>query len=80
MGILLAFLVGWAAGAKAGPSGFEELVTAARTVKDSEEFAALLTIGRTHLANSLQGLSKLVSGETALPQPLDQLDPVEHQT
>lgn len=80
MGVLLAFLVGWAVGAKAGPSGFDEVVDAARTVKDSEEFGALVAITRTHLAGSLSGLSKLLSGETTLPDAADLLEQVQHLT
>lgn len=80
MGVLLAFFVGWAVGAKAGPKGFDEVGAALKTVKDSEEFEALLAIARTHLASTLHELSKLVSGETPVPEPTDLLDRVQRLT
>jgi len=80
MGVLLAFLVGWAAGAKAGAKGFREVTEAVRTVKDSDEFAALVAITREHVASSLREMSKLVSGETSLPEPTDLLERVQRMT
>jgi hypothetical protein len=80
MGIVLAFLVGWAVGAKAGPAGFEEVAAAARTVKDSEEFEALVALTRSHLARALSEVGKLVSGETAPPDPGDLLERVQRLT
>ncbi|MGB8652661.1 MAG: hypothetical protein WCD35_18585 [Mycobacteriales bacterium] len=77
MGVLLAFFVGWTAGAKAGSKGFDEVVDALKTVKESEEFAALVAIARTQLAGSLRELSKLVSGERPAPDPVDLLDRVQ---
>jgi len=80
MGVLLAFFVGWTVGAKAGPKGFEEVVDALRTVRDSEEFAALVVITRAHAASALGGLSRLVSGETPMPEPADLLGRVQRLT
>ena len=80
MGVVLAFLVGWTVGAKAGPTGFEEVSAAVRTVKDSEEFEALLAITRTHVARALREVSKLVSGETPAPAPADLLERVQRLT
>jgi hypothetical protein len=80
MGVLVAFFVGWAVGAKAGPKGFQEVVDAARTVKDSEEFGALLSISRQHAAGALQELGKLLSGESSAPHPGDLLERVQRLT
>lgn len=80
MGALLAFLVGWSVGAKAGPAGFEEVVAAAKTVQQSDEFAALLSVARSHLADSLVALGRLVSGESPLPPTADLLEQVQRLT
>lgn len=80
MGVLFAFFVGWAAGAKAGPKGFQEVTEAVKTVKDSEEFEALVAISRHHVATAFRELSKLLSGETAVPDPIDLLSRVQRLT
>ena len=80
MGVLLAFFVGWAAGSKSGPKGFQEFSEAVKTVKESEEFAAFLALSRTHAASALHELSKLLSGETAAPNPVELLDRVQRLT
>jgi hypothetical protein len=77
MGVLLAFLVGWSVGAKAGPSGFEDVVEAAKAVRASQEFSALLAVVRTHTADSLAALGKVVSGETPMPEAGDLLAQVQ---
>lgn len=76
MGALFAFFVGWAVGAKAGPKGYQEVLDAAKTVKESEEFGAFLAIARTHLAASLHELSTMVSGESPRPDPADLMERV----
>lgn len=65
MGALLGFLVGWTVGARAGPAQYKEVVDAARAVRQSEEFSALLGITRSHLASALGELSRLVAGTSA---------------
>lgn len=80
MGVLLAFFAGWAAGAKVGNKGYNEVVAAVKTVQQSEEFASLLVIGRSQCASALKALSKLVSGEEALPAPADLLERVQRLT
>ncbi len=80
MGVLFAFFVGWSVGAKAGSQGFQEVADAVKTVKDSEEFASLLAITRTHVSSALHELSKLMSGETPLPDPVNLLERVQQLT
>lgn len=48
MGALIAFLVGWTVGAKSGPEGQREVVSAAREVLASDELAALTAAVRKH--------------------------------
>lgn len=77
MGIVLAFLVGWTAGTQAGPKGYTEVVAALKSVRESEEFAALLEISRHHLSTALREVSKMISGEIAAPAPIDLLERVQ---
>jgi hypothetical protein len=49
MGTLFGFVVGYIVGARAGSQGFEEVVDALRTVRDSEEFQALGEVVRSHV-------------------------------
>jgi len=72
--------VGWSVGAKAGVKGFDEVVDAMRTVKESEEFAALVMVARSHAAAAIQEVGKLMSGETALPESTDLLERVQRLT
>jgi GTP1/Obg family GTP-binding protein len=48
MGILLAFLAGWATANRASRDSHEEVVTALKAVRDSEEMAALAKALRAH--------------------------------
>jgi hypothetical protein len=79
MGALLGFFVGWAVGSKAGPKRFQEVVSAAREVQQSEEFGALVQISRAHLASALQELSRLVSA-TEEPGPDDLVNRVRRMS
>jgi hypothetical protein len=48
MGILFAFFVGWRLGARGGEQGYEEVVTALKDVRDSDEFGTLIAVARNH--------------------------------
>ena len=61
MELLLAFAIGWAAGAKGGESGFREVVDAARELRRSEEFRALMGAKKAHLASGLRTLSDVLN-------------------
>jgi hypothetical protein len=63
MGVVLAFVVGYLVGARAGQQGFDDLATSARAVRESEEFRALLGAARSHLSSTFGELSRLVSEE-----------------
>ena len=80
MGVLLAFFVGWSVGAKAGAEGFDDVIDAMRRVKDSEEFAALVMVARSHAAATLQQVGRLMSGETPMPDSTDLLERVQRLT
>ncbi|HLI54511.1 MAG TPA: hypothetical protein VKU88_09300 [Acidimicrobiales bacterium] len=66
MELLLAFAIGWAVGAKGGEQGFREVVEAARELRRSEEFAALVDAFRRHLAGTLKALAEAL-GDSSRP-------------
>lgn len=49
MGTLFGFAVGYVIGARAGSEGFQEVVDALRTVRESEEAEAFVRVLRDHL-------------------------------
>lgn len=55
MGILVAFFAGWVTCARGGQTA-EEVVDAAKAVRESEEVAALLAALRQHAGHSLTRL------------------------
>jgi hypothetical protein len=61
MEILLAFAIGYAAGAKAGEQNFSDVVDAARAVRQSEEFHALIDALRAHAAATLRAIADVLS-------------------
>lgn len=63
MGILLALAVGYVAGAKAGPHGFEEIRSAVQTIRESDEVAALLAALRSHAGYALREFSDLLNDD-----------------
>jgi hypothetical protein len=69
MGVFFAFVVGWAMGSRGGEQGYEEVVTALKDVRDSDEFATLLGALRVHAGYLLrQAADWLESTESNAPQ------------
>jgi len=66
MGIVLAFIVGYAVGARAGQEGYEDLTSSMRAVRDSEEFHGLLRAVRAHAGATLRELSVRLEGDQTL--------------
>ena len=58
MGTLFGFVVGYIVGARAGSQGFDEVVDALRTVRDSEEFQAMVEIARSHLKGTVANVGQ----------------------
>ena len=80
MGLLLVFAVGYVMGSRAAGETLEEVVDAANSIRESDEFKGLLIAVRAHAAHSLRGLATIVdrSGEPpAEPEaPIDLLERV----
>lgn len=65
MGTLFGFAVGYIVGARAGNEGFDDVVEALRTIRESEEFRALLEITRSHLRGTVANVGGwLASAQT----------------
>ena len=64
---LAEFAAGWALGAKAGETHFEEVVEAGKNVAHSQEVADLVHAVRSHVGYSLKALGGLVMGDEAEP-------------
>lgn len=67
MGLLLAVAVGYALGARAGHRGFDELVASIKTIRDSEEFHAMLAAARSHAGHVLQEAADLLGHKAGAP-------------
>ena len=77
MGVL-EFGAGWALGAKAGETHFDEVLEAGKGVLHSQEVADLVHALRSHVGYSLKALGGLVMGDEEEPKGDDLLDIVRH--
>lgn len=78
MGIVTAFLLGYLVGANAGREGYEEVITAAKAVRDSAEFDGLLRAVRSHASSTLSELGARLGADAGkLSSPLTLLDRVQ---
>jgi hypothetical protein len=75
---LVEFAAGWALGAKAGESHFEEVVETTKNLVHSQEVTDLLHALRSHVGYSLKELGGLVMGDESDPSGDDLLDIVRH--
>jgi hypothetical protein len=66
MGIVLAFAVGYIVGANSGQDSYREVLDSLRAVRESEEFAGLVSAMRAHFSASLRQLADVVD-DTAAP-------------
>jgi hypothetical protein len=73
VGILVAFAVGYALGARAGTEGLEEVTASIRVLRESEEFEALVSALRSYLSHALQELGESLAPESQRPQTVTDL-------
>jgi hypothetical protein len=73
MGILLVFAAGYVMGARAGGESLDEVISAMRTIRDSDEFNDLVRALRSHAAHSLRGLATMM--EDGREQVVDRTSP-----
>lgn len=67
MEALLAFYFGWSMGARSGAHGMEELNAALVSLRESEEFAALIVALRAHAAFIIREIAERVEGADGSP-------------
>lgn len=76
MGLLLVFAAGYVMGSRAGGETLDEVIDAAKAIRESEEFHDLLKALRAHVATSLHGLANMLEkgrGPTDQPRPSSDL-------
>jgi hypothetical protein len=73
VGILTAFGVGYLMAAQGGKEGVNEVVAAARSVKESDEFSYLIKALRAHAGEVFQELGKRISGDSSGPLSITDL-------
>jgi hypothetical protein len=64
MGLVLAFLIGYSAGGRAGHDDLDEVIASARAIMSSEEFRDFVRVLRGHMASVLTDLSSVVAPDS----------------
>ncbi|HWC38339.1 MAG TPA: hypothetical protein VG476_07410 [Acidimicrobiales bacterium] len=65
--MLLAFAAGYIVGARAGREGLSEVAESIRAIRDSEEFAALVSATRSYVGHVLEEVSAMVAPDAERP-------------
>ena len=77
--MFVALFVGYVIGARAGSKELDQLVESWRALRDTDEFAAVASAARSHLAHTLRELANLVDGGGHVPvETADLVDRVRH--
>ena len=77
--MFVALFVGYVIGARAGSKELDQLVESLRALRETEEFAAVLSAARAHLAHTLRDLADMVDGGGRTPaDSADLVDQVRH--
>jgi hypothetical protein len=63
----VALIVGYVIGAQAGNKDLDQVVSSLKALRDSDEFADVLSAVRTHVGHTLRGLAAVVEGEAEPP-------------
>jgi len=73
VGILMAFAVGYAVGARAGSEGYDELIASFKAVRDSEEFKGLIAALRSHTGHVLREVGARLATDADQPITVDEV-------
>lgn len=76
MGVLFAWAAGYVVGTRAGPKGFDDIVRAAKDLRDSDEVRALVSALRSHAAHTLHSTADLLE-HAEIPHPAQAGDLVD---
>jgi hypothetical protein len=60
MGILVAFAVGWIAGARTGKRDFSDLNSSLRALVGTDEFSDVVVAARSHVGHALRSFAEVV--------------------
>ena len=84
MGVVVALAVGYVIGARAGSKDLDQVVHSLKAVRESEEFADLVSAVRSHLGHTLRELAVMVDrgadepAGTTMPDGGDLVERVRH--
>ena len=77
--MFVALFVGYVIGARTGSKELDQLVDSLRALRETDEFAAVLSAARAHLAHTLRDLADMVDGGATGPvESTDLVDQVRH--
>ncbi len=62
MGMLIAFAAGFVVGARTGKKDFDDLTSSLRALRDSQEFADVVSAARSHVSHGLRELASVLDG------------------
>ena len=69
MASVVAVAVGYVVGARTGGKGLDEMIRAARAVRQSDEFADLIAATRVHVAHAVRELATVIEHGVAPRRP-----------
>jgi hypothetical protein len=77
--MFIALFVGYIIGARSGTKELDQLVESWQALRETDEFAAVLSAARAHLAHTLRDLADMVDGGRTPPvESADLVDQVRH--
>ena len=77
--MFVALFVGYVIGARAGSTELDQLVESLRALRETDEFAAVVSAARAHIARTLRDLADMVDGGARPPvESADLVDQVRH--
>ena len=77
--MFVALFVGYVIGARAGSKDLDQLVESLRALRETDEFAAVVSAARAHLARTMRELADLIDGGGRMPlDSADLVDQVRH--
>ncbi|MGH9054622.1 MAG: hypothetical protein ACRDYY_01940 [Acidimicrobiales bacterium] len=62
MKVLLALAFGYAVGAHSGRRDLDQLSRSVKALCETDEFAEVVAVARTHMGDTLRGLAEMVDG------------------
>jgi hypothetical protein len=70
MGLFAALAVGYVIGARTGSKDLDQILGSLRALRETEEFADVVSAVRSHVGHTLRGIASMVEGEQAERAPV----------